>query len=76
MVGQSIAEELLSEINTLEHTNVTNITLTGSAMVNWSRSLLIQGVTTVIMVFICALGHCFGVSASKEGSMRSPGHHR
>ena len=28
--------------------SVTNITLTGSAMANWSRGLLIQGVTTVI----------------------------
>ena len=27
--------------------DVTNITLTGSAMVNWNRRLLIQGVTTV-----------------------------
>ena len=27
--------------------NVTNITSTGSAMVNWNRRLLIQGVTTV-----------------------------
>ena len=35
---------------------VTNITLTGSAMVNWSRVLFIQGVTTVIMVSIHALG--------------------
>ena len=33
--------------------SVTNITLTGSAMVNWNRKLLIQGVTTVIMVSIC-----------------------
>ena len=53
--------------------SVTNITLTGSAMVNWSRDLLIQGVTTVIMVSIHALGHCFGGSASKEG-FRSPRH--
>ena len=35
---------------------VTNITLTGSAMVNWNRRLLIQEVTTVIMVSIHALG--------------------
>ena len=41
-------------------------------MVKGSRGLLIQGVTTVIVVFIHALGHCFGVSASIEGS-RSPG---
>ena len=34
---------------------VTNITFTGSAMVNWNRRLLIQGVTTVIMVNIRAL---------------------
>ena len=27
-----------------------------------------RGVTTVIMVFIHALGHCFGVSASTRGS--------
>ena len=47
---------------------VTNITLTGSAMANWSRDLLIQGVTTAFMVSIHALGHCFGVSASKRGS--------
>ena len=56
------------------HANVTNITLTGSAMVNWNRRLLIQGVTTVIMVFICALGHCFGVSASIRGSRSLENH--
>ena len=36
--------------------NVTNITFTGSAMVNWNRRLLIQGVTTVIVVNVRALG--------------------
>ena len=51
---------------------VTNITLTGSAMVNWNRRLLIQGVTTVIVVSICALDHCFGISGSIRGS-RSQG---
>ena len=35
---------------------VTNITLTGSAMVNWNTRLLIQGVTTVIVVNVRALG--------------------
>ena len=52
---------------------VTNITLTGSSMVNWSRGLLMGGggVTTVIMVSISALGYCFGRSVFKEGS-RSP----
>ena len=37
-------------------------------MVNWNRRLLIQGATTVIMVSICSLGHCFGVSGSIKGS--------
>ena len=36
-------------------------------MVNWNRRLLIQGVTTVIMVNVRALGHCFGVSSSIKG---------
>ena len=58
-----------------DDSSVTYITLTGSAMVNWSRGFLIQGVTTVIVVSIRALGHCFGVSASIKGS-RSPGHHK
>ena len=35
---------------------VTNITFTGSAMVNWNRRLLIQGVTTVIVVNVHAVG--------------------
>ena len=48
--------------------SVTNITLTGSAMVNWNRRLVIQGVTIVIVVSIHALGHCFGASDSIEGS--------
>ena len=39
---------------------VTNITFTGSAMVNWSRGLLIQGVTTVIVVNVRALCHFVG----------------
>ena len=52
---------------------VTNITLTGSAMVNWSRGLLIQGVTTVIVVNVHTLGHFVGWSASIKGS-RSPRH--
>ena len=43
-------------------------------MVNWNSRLLIQKVTTVIMVSIHALCHCFGVSAFIGGS-RSPGHH-
>ena len=34
---------------------VTNITFTGSAMVNWNRRLIIQGVKTVIMVNFCAV---------------------
>ena len=54
--------------------SVTNITLTGSAMVNWNRKLLIQGVTTVIVVSIHALGHCFGISGSIKDS-KSQGHH-
>ena len=33
---------------------VTNITSTGSAMVNWKRRLLIQEVTTVIVVNVHA----------------------
>ena len=37
-------------------------------MVNWNRRLLIQGVTTVIMVSIHGQGYCFGVSGSIEGS--------
>ena len=36
--------------------HITNITRTGSATVNWNRRLLIQGVTTVIMVSIRDLG--------------------
>ena len=44
-------------------------------MVNWNRRLLIQGVTTVIMVSIHALGHCFGVSGSIKGS-RSQGYRK
>ena len=40
--------------------NVTNITFTGSAMVNSNRRLLIQGVTTVIVVTIHALGPLLG----------------
>ena len=43
-------------------------------MVNWNSRLLMQKVTTVIMVSIHALYHCFGVSAFIMGS-RSPGHH-
>ena len=39
---------------------VTNITFTGSAMVNWNRGFLIQGVTTVIMVIVCALSPLSG----------------
>lgn len=35
---------------------VTCITSTGSVMVNWSKGFLIQGVTTVIVVSIHALG--------------------
>ena len=54
---------------------VTNITLTGSAMVNWNRRLLIKGVTTVIMVNVCALGHFVGWSVSIKGS-RSPKHRK
>ena len=46
---------------------VTNITLTGSAMVNWNRRLLIQQ-TSYFMVSIHALGHCIGEPASISGS--------
>ena len=38
----------------------TNITFTGSAMVNWNRRLLIQVVTAVIVVIVRALGHFVG----------------
>ena len=38
-------------------------------MVNWNRRPLIQGLTTVIVVSICALGHCFGVTNSIRGSI-------
>ena len=41
---------------TATRTCVSCITLTGSAMVNWSRRLLIQGMKTVIMVCIHVLG--------------------
>ena len=54
---------------------VTNITFTGSAMVNWNRGLLIQGMTTVIVVNVHALGHFVGWSASIKGS-GSPSHHK
>ena len=54
--------------------NVTNITFTGSAMVNWSRELLIQGVTTVIVVNVHALGHFVGRSGFVQG-FRSPRYH-
>ena len=40
----------------VEYIWVTNITFTGSAMVNWNRGLLIQGVATVIMINVYALG--------------------
>ena len=40
--------------------NITNITFTGSAMVNWNRRLLIHGVTTVIVVNVHALGPLLG----------------
>ena len=59
---------------TMANGSVTSITLTGSAMVNWNKKLLIQGVTTVIVVSIHALGHCFGISGSIKDSM-SQGHH-
>ena len=36
--------------------NVTNITLTGSTMVNWSRDLRIQGWQQLYVVSIHALG--------------------
>ena len=49
----------LKELKTIFY-NVTNITLTGSAIVNRNRRLLIQGVTTVIVVNVCALGHFVG----------------
>ena len=52
---------------------VTNITFTGSSIVNWNRGLLIQGVTIVIVVNVHALGHFVGCSASIKGS-RSPRH--
>ena len=42
-------------------------------MLNWSRQLLIQGVTTVNMLSNRALGQCFDVSTSREAS-RSQGH--
>ena len=41
-------------------TIVTNITLLGLAMVNWSIGLLNPGVTTVIVVFVHALGPIHG----------------
>ena len=50
-------------------------TLTGSAMANWNRRLLIQGVTTFIVASIPALGHCFGESGYIMGS-RSQGHRK
>ena len=37
-------------------------------MVNWSRELLIQGVTMVIMVNVCALGQFVGRSGFVQGS--------
>ena len=55
--------------------SVTNITFTGSAMVSWNSRLLIQGVTTVIVVNVHALGHFVGWSASIKGS-RSPRHRK
>ena len=56
----SRAQALYDMIRALVLCHVTNITLTGSAMVNWNRRLLIQGVTTVIMVSIHAMDQCFG----------------
>ena len=55
------------------HQFVTNITLTGSAMANRSRGL-IQGVTTLIVVSICALGLVYSESYKNwsEGNSNLP----
>ena len=46
----------IKKVYNVEYIWVTNITFTGSAMVNWNRGLLIQGVATVIMINVHALG--------------------
>ena len=71
-MSDNMALPSLKELKTIFY-NVTNITLTGSAIINRNRRLLIQGMTTVIVVNVRALGHFVGWSASKEG-FRSPRH--
>ena len=48
---------------------VANITLTGSAMVNWNRTHLIQGVTTVLWCNLCTGPLSVDVQGFEKGQL-------